>query len=90
VRNYQSICTITSGLEWGEHELKVNVISRGDPFWIDTFEYRPAFNASRSQQRSIVGVDDEELIWSQGWGRAERYRSTNANGASVKFPFEGA
>jgi len=89
VRNYQSLCTLANGLEWGDHELKINVDSRGDPFWIDTFEYRPSYNVSRSQRRSIISLDDEELAWSQGWGKVDRYRVTNANAASVRLPFEG-
>ena len=88
-KNYHRQC-FDDNLDWKEHTLVIRVTSKdNEPYYFDTMDYPHAVNESRTNRRSIVTTDDEELDYSPGWGRQGPYRATNVKGGSVQFPFDG-
>ena len=87
--NYHRLC-YNPALDWKDHDLILQVTSKdNEPFYFDTMDYHSGMNETRTNKRTIVSIDDEELGYSTGWGNRGLYKITNVKGGNLKFPFDG-
>jgi len=88
--NYHRLC-YNSALDWRDHTLVIQVTSKDkEPFYFDTVDYSSGINETKTNRRSIVTIADEELFFSPGsWGNLGIYKTTNAKGGNLRFPFDG-